>query len=380
MIRQKNPHIDPQPDNQFVSMKIRTTLKSLITLTVFCFFTLVGLGQNEALKNFDALWDIFNENYASFEEKKIDWNLVREEYRPQITAATSEAQLYSIFEKMLKPLHDGHVSLRAKKIDSAFSASRTSRIINELKTLKKKDRKPQFKKMVAATLAEHGFKELKEIGPTFRDEKLFSYSDNGKVGYLRFMRSFSTMAKMKGASLNKQLDLIFDTFQNLDAIILDVRFNIGGDDAFSQTVAGRFVTEKIDGFYKQTRKNQKFGPLKTKYIKPTGTKPFLKPVILLTNDVTVSAADVLCMMMAPLENVTLIGEASNGSYSDLYNKTLPNGWKLTLSNQRYYDVNRNNYEGQGTPVDIEVLNTLEDFESLNDSVLSMAFKTLAAAE
>jgi len=356
---------------------MRMSSVKISVLIAFYFFTQLTFCQNNALKNFDALWEIFNENYASFEEKKIDWDVVREKYRPQINNETSDAELFSIFKKILKPLNDGHVSLRAKNIDSAFSASRDSRIISELKSIKKRDRKSQFKKMVAKMLADQEFDELKELGPKFRDERLFAYANNNKVGYLRFMRSFSTLAKMKGASLNKQLDLIFDSFKNVDAIILDIRFNIGGDDAFSQAIAGRFVANKVDGFYKQTRKNKKFGSLKTKYITPTGHKPFLKPVILLTNDITVSAADVLCIMMAPMENVTIIGEPSNGSYSDLYNKTLPNGWKLTLSNQRYFDINMNNYEGVGTPVDITALNTKEDFELLNDSVLTKALETIA---
>ena len=69
-------------------------------------------------------------------------------------------------------------------------------------------------------------------------------------------------------------------------------------------------------------------------------------------------------------------QPSNGSYSDLYEKKLPNGWKVTLSNQRYLSANKINFEGLGTPVDIEVKNTLKDIEQYKDSVLLRALEFL----
>ena len=210
------------------------------------------------------------------------------------------------------------------------------------------------------TLYRNGFDSIKQIGPKFRGKRLFTYTKNETIGYLRFFRSFSTFLKMDGFSLNSQLNKMFDEFSDVESLIIDIRFNMGGTDEFSQKIAGRFVEEKMVGFLKQTRKDGEFGELKEKYIKPTGKKPFKHPVVLITNDRTVSAADVFAMMMAELPNVTLMGEPSNGSYSDIYSKRLPNGWRIHLSNQRYYSLGMNNYEGVGTPVDIESKNMLKD--------------------
>ncbi|MBS9461794.1 S41 family peptidase [Flagellimonas sp. 389] len=331
--------------------------------------TNLALAQNAPIKNFEALWNLFDQNYASFEEKGIDWDGVRRTYSVKINKNTSDNELFTIFKEMLAPLNDSHVTLKAKSIDSSFKARRPSRITDALSSIPKADRRVKFREMTEETLKVSGFENLNEIGPEFRGERLFTYGNNGKIGYLRFMRSFSKLSKMKGPTLEKELDIIFSSFEGLEGIILDVRFNIGGDDAFSQTVAGRFVSKKTIGFYKQTRKNKEFGVLQTKYIEPAGKNPFTKPVIMLTNDRTVSAADVLCIMMAPMPNVTLIGEPSNGSYSDMYERRLPNRWEISLSNQRYLDIDKNNYEGQGTPVDVEALNTFDDIKSKNDTVL-----------
>ncbi len=67
---------------------------------------------------------------------------------------------------------------------------------------------------------------------------------------------------MVGASLDAQLDEIFGSFERLDGIIIDVRFNVGGDDNFSKKVVGRLIDEEMLGFSKQTRAGHEFGKRK----------------------------------------------------------------------------------------------------------------------
>lgn len=331
---------------------------------------------NEPLKNIDALCELFEVNYASFDEKNINWQSVCQKSQKRVSSNTSDKELFEIMTEILKPLNDGHVTLKAKEINSSFSASRESRIMTELKTIPKTKRKELFKKSINNTLKQNGFKTITELGPKFRGEKLFEYTSNETVGYLRYYRSFSKFVGITGPSLDSQLDKIFNSFKDLDAIIIDIRFNIGGDDKFSKKVAGRFLNKPIIGFYKQTRKNGEFGELDTVMLKPNGKEPFLNKVVLLTNDRTVSAGDVLALMMSQVSNVTIIGEPSNGSYSDLYEKKLPNGWMVSLSNQRYLSADKVNYEGLGTPVDILAKNTILDIENNSDSVLLRALEFL----
>ncbi|WP_436515501.1 S41 family peptidase [Ekhidna sp. To15] len=330
----------------------------------------VGAQSNKPVETFEACWNLFDESYASFEEKGIDWHAAYREYKPQVNENTTDRELFIIITNMLKPLGDAHVNLIAKNIDTAFSADRYSRVKEVIRPLDGR-KKPYIEGMMDQTLYDNGFEEVKKLGPVYKDDTLFTYTRTQDLGYLRFFRSFSKLAKMVGPSLDSQLDQIFGYFNGVESIIIDVRFNMGGDDAFSQKIAGRFVEEKKVGFKKQTRRKHEFGSIKEKYIKPEG-EPFLGKVILLTNDQTFSAADVLALMMASVQNATIIGEPSNGSYSDLYGKKLPNGWRVTLSNQRYYSTDMKNYEGKGTSVDIEVQTTLQDINSKSDSVLEAA--------
>lgn len=370
-------HCDLRPDcSIFDAMR----LHSFILLSGCLFLLLLPSAleaQNQPLKNFDAFCDLFDQNYASFEEKGIDWTKACETAREKLTENSIDAELYSVLKSLLVPLNDAHVTLRAKSIDSAMSASRPSRIIEEISSIPGKERRPKFRAMTEATLLANGFAPIKEIGPEYKDEILFSYTKNDRIGYLRYTRSFSTLANMTGSSLNKRLDEIFGSYAGLESVIIDIRFNIGGDDAFSQRIAGYLVDEPTIGFYKQTRKKQVFGELKTKMIEPSKKHYFNGKVVLLTNDKSVSAADVMALMLSELPQATLIGEPSNGSYSDLQNGRLPNGWKVTLSNQRYLSAqSKKNYEGFGTPVDIEAKNMLSDIEKQEDSVLIRALSFL----
>ena len=54
-----------------------------------------------------------------------------------------------------------------------------------------------------------------------------------------------------------------------------------------------------------------------------------------------------------------IGSHTNGAISDALQKTLPNGWHFSLSNEIYTDNNDKYYENIGIPVDFE-LNYPED--------------------
>ena len=70
---------------------------------------------------------------------------------------------------------------------------------------------------------------------------------------------------------------------------------------------------------------------------------------MLTSNVTVSAAEIFTMAMRALSNVTHAGQATRGALSDELTKRLPNGWRVTLSNEIYLDAAGKAWEGAGVP-------------------------------
>jgi C-terminal processing protease CtpA/Prc len=98
----------------------------------------------------------------------------------------------------------------------------------------------------------------------------------------------------------------------------------------------------------------------------------------LTHDASFSAADVFAMLMADLPHVTIIGEPTNGIFSNMLERKLPNGWKYTLSHQVYYSSDKTCYEGKGIPVDIKLLNKRADLEKGVDPLIIKALEVLSA--
>ena len=55
-----------------------------------------------------------------------------------------------------------------------------------------------------------------------------------------------------------------------------------------------------------------------------------------------------------LDNVNRIGSHTEGVFSDVLDKALPNGWEFGLSNEVYLDANGVNYESIGIPPNIKL--------------------------
>src|SRR5512134_1717668 len=62
--------------------------------------------ENNPEAIFEDLWNTYNEEYAVFEERNIDWNDLYEGFRPSITASTSDDELFAIISQMLAYLDD----------------------------------------------------------------------------------------------------------------------------------------------------------------------------------------------------------------------------------------------------------------------------------
>jgi C-terminal processing protease CtpA/Prc len=79
---------------------------------------------------------------------------------------------------------------------------------------------------------------------------------------------------------------------------------------------------------------------------------YIKPVCVITGRSTGSGREVLSMALKASSQVTLISEATNGSMSDILEHSLPNGWKLSLSNEVYTDIEGTKLESIGVTPDV----------------------------
>jgi carboxyl-terminal processing protease len=62
-------------------------------------------------QDFDELWETLRDHYCFFGEKRTDWNLVRQRYRPLALAAESHAAFEEQVGRVLCELYDAHTHL-----------------------------------------------------------------------------------------------------------------------------------------------------------------------------------------------------------------------------------------------------------------------------
>lgn len=358
----------------------------LTILLILCDFSIFSQNKeiNHPRENFEDFCAFFENNYAFFNLRGVDWKNQYLKYLPLITDTTSDKKLFEIMSDMVSPLKDGHVTIKDLN-GKTFCISQKTRFNEEFKTQELKD---SLWLVTKQTLAKNGFTGIKEMGP--KDEptgSMFYYSKSVDYGYLRigkFFNEFEFLNNKKKIEegidvLQKLLDSLMIYFNSCKGLIVDVRCNPGGYDKYAYTVANRFVSIKQIGHSKCIRNGGAYDNCeneKTYYLEPVSSGSFTKPIMLLTNDQTASAADVFSLITKNIPNITKIGEPSEGIFSDMKFKTLPNSWTVSLSNECYFSSYRICYEGLGVPVDIEILNTKQDLIENKDPLFIRALEEL----
>lgn len=328
---------------------------------------------NDPEHNFEALWDTFKTHYAYFDLRGVDPDKMYAEYRPRVTSNTTEAELFFIIYDMLESFDDGHISIEADDdiMDEAYKLYLT-KYPNEEEIDLPKLRKHNVAKAVADKYIPDGqsvkngnlrWGILKDnVGYLQLNQMmgLADYSISDTLSYANYWRAYfekletvenDTADELKG--LNTTLDIIMKDFDNTNALIIDVRFNGGGKDEVGMDVLKRLNAKEQIVFTKKARLDDSYTPI-IKVSQPAVENPYNKPVYLLISVESASATEIMALSSLSMPNVTRIGAATEGVFSDVLDKELPNGWEFGLSSEVYLDMNGINYESKGIPADIKV--------------------------
>ena len=174
---------------------------------------------------------------------------------------------------------------------------------------------------------------------------------------------------------------ITNDFNDLKGFIIDLRNCPGGDDSTAIMIINRFCDRPRTAFHRRTKtgpNEDDVTPLKTWYLEPEGESQFTGPIAVLICDSVFSGGEAFALAIRELPHVTLIGDHTNGIFSYELEKKLPNGWKYTLSYQKYFSADMICYEGKGVPADIELFNSKADIETGIDPLIMRALELFEA--
>jgi Peptidase family S41 len=316
---------------------------------------------NTPIGNLEAFTRTWAENYISFDLKHADWDKVVAENRANVSAETTPAKLFDILEGMIQPFGDAHTFLMGSELKREFHGFRpgTHRVVNELAGGggMRAFQRSGVSKLFEVT--ERGY--LHSPLRTFCNDQIKYGHIDDTTGYLR-ITSFSGYAKggfaNGAAALEAALDEIFSD-PELKALVIDVRINFGGDDPYGLSIASRLAKSEYLAYTKYARadatEHDKWTPADPSVVRPSSRPGFRGPVVELMGPLTISAGETFTQaLMGRTPHVTRIGENTQGVFSDVLVRKLPNGWVFGLPNEVYRTPEGIAFDGPGISPDVAV--------------------------
>lgn len=335
---------------------------------------------------FDYVWETFDEYYAFFNLRNVDWAAEYADKLPAVAEVTDDATLFSLLSDLLSPIDDGHVVLAGNDNFYSPAVERGANLALQQGFAAQSDETdPEvwvdgvFEQLRENIVSQMDEGSVKELGPL-----TWATTDNGSTGYLFILDMVDYVLDENGEPVDADqlaeldaaaaaMDVVMADLANTSRLIIDVRLNGGGLDAISLNFAQRFVSNRHLTLTKRARSRDFQSVPVQAYLEPPATGAYLNPVKLIMGADTASAAEIFAISMNQLPQVTLIGERTAGILSDILQKPLPNGWFVGLSNEVYLDAQGVGYESVGVSPDIEVpVFRLEDIEAGVDPALASA--------
>lgn len=305
--------------------------------------------DNDSSGNFEALWTILDEHYCFFREKNIDWDKIHTDYARRIGPEMTREELFTVCAAMLDELKDGHVNLSA-----SFNTSYYRKWWSEY---------PQnfSLRLVQDVYFNYNYRQTSGMIYGILQEN---------IGYI-YYESFSSPIG------EGNLDHVLDYLSTCRGLILDIRDNSGGALTNVETLVGRFIDRPTLVGYISHKTGPGHGdfslPYPIEYLPAeSGRIRWGKPIVLLTNRSTFSAANNLAAILKNLPGVTLIGATTGGGSGMPYSSELPNGWGVRFSACSILDARGESTEAGVNPhiaVDITTADALRGRDTILDAAI-----------
>jgi len=380
---------------------------------------------------FDDVWETIQERYYDPTHNGIDWQAKRNVFRPAAAKANSAYELYDVMRQMIASLKDAHtrvyspdekfdwwnpryvtVGLTIREIqgvpvvvqvESGSAAAKTDihpgdaivsvdgvrvgeYISNRVENFGSRSDGPSRSRVVASLFDGQPGTSVNVAWST-RDGKLksaalprywtqrhlgFSTQRRGKVAILRIDAFTQSVALEFSKALPEVLE-------GAKSIVLDLRYNGGGDAEAMADVASLFLDDGINLGKFADRSGASF-ELQT-YSKRLWRVPQLTriklPLVVLTSESTSSAAEIMVAALQTKGRARVIGAPTCGCVLAIRNRhPLPDGGILDVSEFDYRTAGGVRLEGRGIKPDESISATRNDIYSRRDPALDVARNAL----
>lgn len=311
---------------------------------------------------FRAFWDMFDQDYAFFAERHMDWRARYDSLVSKAALTNTDADLFAVMRDALTGLGDGHTNLFATTGEPlGFNAANDSPTLALFRQAFQSQTTITDPNLYAAAYAQSVARQISaklsgDSGPVLNGQMQWGRLA-GQVGYIRITQlegygaatttGSTTLADMRlvGAEMDRALAQLADS----PALILDIADNGGGEAGVAWEIAGRFCDRKRLAYTASFQRPQGLAP-EAWVIEPRGPQQYIKPVYVLSSDATASAAERLVLMLRALPHAVHAGQPTQGIFSEIPPRALPGGhFGVTLSSQHVLDASGLSFEAVGIP-------------------------------
>jgi carboxyl-terminal processing protease len=385
-----------------------------------------NLSLKDRRENFDALWSVIDAQYAHFALKSIDWDAIGRRYRARLDAVTGDDDYYRLLFQLVNELKDTHSWVdnynppRPADVpdlstdlfqDKVFvvAGPRAGWEVVSVDGMTPAQKMESLKPSLRATSSERAFRReasrLLLTGNSKDAAIVMLRSPDGQVEtlslrrggrkprppvrapaielsrqqFVQYGRLASGLAYIQIESFDgrqeiaREFDRALDALRDAPGLLLDIRGNPGG---FGQpAIVGRFVTKRTLAGFSYIKSGPRHGELRRSdmYISPSGEWQYTRPVALLINDTTASAADLFALQLRSAANVVTVGTTTHGNLSGVaVYAVLPCNLVVRISNGYISDTKNRPVEVNGNIPDVIVDPDVRDYLSGRDPVLERA--------
>ncbi len=314
-----------------------------------------GLSAPETV--FEQFWRLFDEEYALFDVKGVDWDALYAVYRPQVTPATTDAELWTVLSGMAGLLNDLHVKIEDPETGDSFRSGGRSIGVGPF------DDGRFSARLVDTAYVLAGLTDV-------ADETIHFGWLPDSLGYLRISRFGDPAAAAAG------MDTALAQLHTARGLVLDLRQNGGGLDLTGRTIGDRLTGDEVSYMTVVLRKfgspSLDFGVPVTWRLRPAGPRQYTGPIAALTDSRSISATENFALALRALPHATLVGETTAGAMADAAPRPLANGWQVSVPINVMRDTSGVSYEGVGIAPDLYLANDAEDVAAGKDRILEFA--------
>ncbi len=330
-------------------------LKKILFGFFFSFISICIFPQNNNPKeNYIYFVKYLTEHYGLFPYKNINWDSLGTHYSRFINNETSSDSLFFTICRLASHLKDKHLWIDNDKYAYNYS-------IGKVVSIKQADSIFSSRKIYKNT----DLIKSKYLGNQYLSLKTNNFlvgKMGTNIGYLSLDWFDNNIHVVDSITTN-----IIDSFSDCIYLIVDIRNNIGGTDSSALAIANHLVKTNNCYLISKIRSGDQADSYTDPiYWKTTfQTVSFSKPILVLINRFSISAAETFSLALKNQTNIKFLGEPTAGAFSDSEDAYLPNGWHFTYSIGVWTDCKGYLWEEKGIQPDIRLKDIHEEIKNID---------------